>query len=828
MTDVRAVGAGGTAGPSETGFAGDEAAAPGLIGEAVFPVEPWCVRETSLSLDRLGQTESVFALSNGHIGLRGNLDEGEPDVIPGTYLNSFYEERPLPYPEGGYGYPEQGQTIVNVTDGKAMRLLVDDEPFDVRYGRLLAHERVLDLRAGTLNRSVDWVSPAGAHARLSSVRLVSFVQRSVAAIAYEVEAVDRQLRITLQSGLVANEEQPSVSGDPRVAAALHRPLVAVERDGEQHGALLLHRTRRSGLLLAAGMDHLIEAPGRHDEETDVREDWARTTVVCSLRPGERLRMVKYLAYGWSAVRSEHALRDQVAAALTGARFAGWDGLLEQQRAYLDEFWDAADVEIDGDPVLQQAVRFALFQVLQAGARAERRPLPGKGLTGPGYDGHAFWDTEGFVLPVLTYTVPEAAADALRWRHTILGQARDRASTLGLEGAAFPWRTIHGEECSAYWPAGTAGLHLNADIAYAVERYRVVTGEESLERECGLELLVETARLWCSAGHHDRDGRWHVDGVTGPDEYSAIADDNVFTNLMAARNLRAAVRACDRQPDLADRLEVTPAELDRWSAAADAVHVPYDELLGVHPQSAGFTRYGSWDFEASRDRSPLMLHASYFQLYRRQVLKQADLVLAMHWCSEAFSDEQKARNVDYYERITLRDSSLSACTQAVMCAEVGHLELAHDYAHEAALVDLRDTHSNTRDGLHLASLAGSWSAIVEGFGGLRERGELLSLSPRLPDGITRLAFHLRRRGVRLLVEVDHSRVRCTLRDGVDARLPLLLYGEPVEVVAAEPLVRPIVRLDPLLPRPQQPPGRSPLPHDLTPGGPDGAIPSGTTS
>ena len=416
-------------------------------------------------------------------------------------------------------------------------------------------------------------------------------------------------------------------------------------------------------------------------------------------------MVKYLAYGWSAVRSEQALRDQAAAALTGARFAGWDGLLEQQRAYLDEFWDAADVEVEGDPVLQQAVRFALFQVLQAGARAERRPVPGKGLTGPGYDGHAFWDTEGFVLPVLTYTVPEAAADALRWRHSILDQARERASTLGLQGAAFPWRTIHGEECSAYWPAGTAALHLNACIAYAVERYRVVAGEESLERECGVELLVQTARLWCSAGHHDQDGAWHLDGVTGPDEYSSVADDNVFTNLMAARNLHAAARACDRQPDLADRLGVTRAELDRWRTAADAVHVPYDERLGVHPQSEGFTRYGSWDFEASRGRSPLLMHAPYFQLYRKQVIKQADLVLAMHWCSEAFSDEQKARNVDYYERITLRDSSLSACTQAVMCAEVGHLELAHDYAHEAALVDLRDTHSNTRDGLHLASLAG---------------------------------------------------------------------------------------------------------------------------
>jgi alpha,alpha-trehalose phosphorylase len=786
-----------------------------VIGRAVFPVEPWQVREVSFDLDLLGQTESVFALSNGHLGLRGNLDEGEPHVIPGTYLNSFYEQRPLPYPEGGYGYPEQGQTIVDVTNGKLIRLLVDDEPFDVRYGHLLAHERVLDLRAGILGRRVEWLSPTGRRVRVHSTRVVSFTQRAVAAIAYEVQAVDREVLVTVQSVLVANERQPTLSDDPRVAAALDRPLVAVEQDLEQHGAVLLHRTRASGLLMAAGMDHVVTAPGRYDEETDVRADWARTTVVCVLRPGQRLRVVKYLAYGWSSVRSPQALRDQAAAALTGARHVGWEGLLESQRAYLDEFWDVADVEVDGDPVLQQGVRFALFHVLQAGARSEGRALPAKGLTGPGYDGHAFWDTEGFVLPVLMYTMPDAAADVLRWRQSILPQARQRARTLGLAGAAFPWRTIHGEECSAYWPAGTAGMHINAVVAYAVERYRLVTGDDSLELECGLNLLVETARLWASLGTHDDNGLWHIHGVTGPDEYSAVADDNVFTNLMAARNLRAAVSACARHPDAAAALGVTAAETKAWQAAADAVAVPYDKALAVHSQSAGFTQYARWNFDPTHDLSPLMLHAPYFQLYRKQVVKQADLVLAMQWCPEAFTAQQKARNVDYYERITIRDSSLSACTQAVLCAEVGHLDLAHDYAHEAALVDLRDLHANTRDGLHMASLAGSWSTLVEGFGGLRDQGELLALNPLLPGDITRLTFRLRLTGMHLLVEVDQERVRCSLRAAAGARLRLLLYEEPAEITPTQPVVRPIAPLKPLLPPPQQPPGRAPAPHRAGP-------------
>ncbi|MEV4641162.1 glycosyl hydrolase family 65 protein [Actinoplanes sp. NPDC049548] len=779
-----------------------------MIGDARFPVEPWQVREAALELDRLAQTESVLAVANGHIGLRANLDEGEPHVIAGTYLNSYYEQRPLPYPEGGYGYPEQGQTVVNVTDGKLIRLMVDDEPFHVAHGHLNSHERVLDLRDGVLRRSVDWQSPAGRRVRIRSSRLVSFTQRAVAAIDYEVEAVGHEVRITVQSGLVANEEQPQSSSDPRVAAALDRPLAAVGQDTEQHGAVLLHRTRVSALLMAAGMDHVVEAPRGYDEETDVREDWARTTVVTVLRPGERLRITKFLGYAWSSSRSPQALRDQVAAALNGARYAGWDGLAADQRAYLDDFWDTADVEIDGDPVLQQAVRFGLFHVLQAGARAERRAIGAKGLTGPGYDGHAFWDTEGFVLPLLTYIAPHAAADALRWRHSILDRARHRAETLGLAGAAFPWRTIHGEECSAYWPAGTAALHLNAVIARAVDRYRKVTGDDTLEGECGLDVLVETARLWVSHGHHDADGVWHIDGVTGPDEYSAVADDNLFTNVMAAGNLRAAVDACARRPEAAARLGVRPEETRSWQAAADAVHVPYNERLGVHEQSGGFTRYAPWDFAGEHPGEPLMLHAPYFQLYRRQVIKQADLVLAMHWCPDAFTADQKARNVDYYERITVRDSSLSACTQAVMCAEVGHLELAHDYAWEAALVDLRDLHRNTRDGLHMASLAGAWSAIVEGFGGLREHGSVLALAPRLPEGITALRFRLRHSGLRLLVEADHQTVRVSLRDGTDGRLPIRLYDEAVELTAGSVLQRPVAPLKPLLPRPEQPPGYAP--------------------
>jgi alpha,alpha-trehalose phosphorylase len=780
-----------------------------VIEQSAFPVDPWQIREIYLDMDLLAQSESLFALSNGHIGLRGNLDEGEPHGIPGTYLNSFFEQRPLPYAEAGYGYPDSGQTVVNVTNGKLLRLLVDDEPFDVRYGDLHEHERVLDLREGTLTRTADWTSPAGKRMRLRSRRLVSFTQRAIAAIEYIAEPLDQPSRFIVQSELVANEAQPQISDDPRAAAALEEPLVAVEYDKEDHGAILLHRTRISELLMAAGMDHIVDGPNKIELAVDCRPDWARTNLVCQLKPGQRLRVVKLLAYGWSSMRTVPSLRDQVAAALVGARASGFDGLLEQQRAYLDEFWDSADVQVEGDTELQQAVRFGLFHVLQSGARAERRAIPGKGLTGPGYDGHTFWDTEGFVLPVLTYTQPQAAADELRWRHSTLEVAKEHAKTLGLKGAAFPWRTIRGQECSGYWPAGTAAFHINADIAEAVARYRTVTGDESLEIDAGLELLVETARLWASLGHHDAHGRWHIDGVTGPDEYSAVADDNVFTNLMAARNLRHAADAVNRQPERASDLGVTMEETASWRDAANAVHIPYDAELRVHQQAENFTRHQEWDFRAYRDRYPLLLHAPYFDLYRKQVIKQADLELAMHWCGDAFTAEEKARNVDYYERRTVRDSSLSACTQAVMTAEVGHLDLAHDYAYEAALIDLRDIHHNSRDGLHMASLAGAWIALVAGFGGLRDHEGVLAFDPALPDGITRLAFALRWQNLRLRVEIDHDEVTYSLRDGTDAALTIRHAGKDLRLTSKKPVVRPLERRRPLLPRPPQPVGRQPV-------------------
>jgi alpha,alpha-trehalose phosphorylase len=797
-----------------------------VIQHPAFSVEPWCLRETELHLEILAQSESVFALSNGHIGWRANLDEGDPHGLPGSYLNGVHELRPLPYAELAYGNPERDQVMINVANGKLIRLLVDDEPFDVRYGELHSHERLLDFREGILHRRAEWSSPSDRRIRVTSARLVSLVQRSVAAICYEVEAVDQPVRLVVQSELAVNEPLPPADADPRASAVLDAACLSEMHASDGARAELVHRTEHSALMMAAAIDHLVEGPPSTQVLAESFPDLGRVTITVTLEPGERLRLIKFVTYGWSAERSAEALRDQVDAALVAARQAGWDGLVAEQRAYLDDFWDRADVEVDGDPEIQQAVRFALFHVLQSGARAEQRAIPAKGLTGPGYDGHTFWDSETFVLPVLTYTVPEAAAHALAWRHSTLPMALERAAQLGLRGAAFPWRTITGAECSGYWPAGTAAFHVDADIADAVIRYLDATGDDAFERKIGLELLAQTARLWHSLGHRDIQGGFRIDGVTGPDEYSAIADNNIYTNLMAQRNMRAAAQVAERNPDDARRLAIGEGEMAAWRDAAEAIVVPYDDTLGIHPQSEGFTDHQLWDFAATTpEQYPLLLHFPYFDLYRKQVVKQADLVLAMHLRGDAFTAAQKEANFTYYERLTVRDSSLSACTQAVMAAEVGYLDLAYDYLAEAALMDLDDLEHNTRDGLHVAALAGTWIALVAGMAGMREQDGSLAFTPRLPAGLTRLAFGLVFRGRRLRVEVKPGSTCFRLTEGDS--IELFHFGQGITLSGADPVICETPGGGAWVPTtvaPTQPVGRTPLRRNT----PSGASTPGPTS
>jgi len=771
-------------------------------------VDGWAHRQSGWSAEFAAQDESLLALSNGYLGIRGTLDEGEPGAVPGTYLNGFHETRPIPYADRGFGDPTDDQILVNVTDGSRIRLLVEGEPLDVRTGTVLEHERVLDLRAGVLLRSLRWRSPAGHEVRLRSRRLVSLAYREVAAIEYEVVPADGPLRLDIQSELAASRGGSEPSTDPRAGVELATDtLVPCFAEHTGRSAVLVHETRRSHHRLAAAMDHvLVDCPESAIEQDSADEATARWTVAASVESGRPLRLVKLVSYHWAPDGDPASLAADARRSLARARHVGFEGLAAEQRAALDSVWARADIEIDGDPEIQHALRYARFQLHQNCAHAAGHAIPAKGLTGTGYNGHTFWDTEIFLLPLLTFCAPDQAAAALRWRASILPEARAKARRLGLRGAAFPWRTIGGEECSGYLPAGTAAFHVNADIAHAVVRYVDATGDEGFERDVGAPLLVETARLWVSLGYHDerRGGRFSIDGVTGPDEYSPLVDNNLYTNIMARANLRAAADVVDRLGAVV--LGVSPDEVMAWRRAADAMTIPHDAALGVHLQDEDFARHAPFDFEATpAEAYPLLLHVPYFQLYRHQVVKQPDLVLAMALRGDSFTTAEKRANFAYYEALTVRDSSLAAGTQAVLAAEVGDIELAYDYLAEAALLDHHDTAHNTADGLHLAALAGGWMAVILGLGGTRQHNGRLCFAPRLPAALRRIAFPISFQGRDLRVEITPT--RATYRLAAGAPLEIEHWEDLVTVTPGESETR---RIPPATSVPvlHQPAGRAP--------------------
>jgi len=768
----------------------------------VYPVDEWKIVETRYHPRFRAQTESIFALSNGYLGMRGDFEEGAPVEDGGCYLNGFYESWPIVYGETAYGFARTGQTIVNVPDGKIIRLYVEDEPLELGTANLLEFRRVLDLQAGVLEREILWETPAGRRIRIRSRRMVSFAHRHLAVMEYEVTCLNAAAQLTVASE-IANRisEDRSRGDDPRRSAHFDgRVLELLYRDGSGLRALLAHRTKRSGLALACGMDHRVETGCRWRSRIEDSPHAERVVFYVGAEPGMPFHLTKLVAYHFHASDGVEELCARTRRTLDHGLEIGRERLFGQQRERLDAFWSRADVRIEGDPACQQVIRFNLFEVFQAAARVAGAGVAAKGQTGRGYEGHYFWDTEIYVMPFLIYVLPQVAKSLLRFRYQMLEAARARARELGNRGAMFPWRTINGEEASAYYAAGTAQYHINADIAYALRKYVSATGDLAFLRREGVEILVETARMWADLGCYPeaQGGRFCINGVTGPDEYTAIVNNNRFTNMMARDNLRTALRVVEalrkQSPEdfrqLLERTGLELSELDEWRQAVESMCLPVHGKTGIHPQDDSFFEKETWDFAATpQEHYPLLLHYHPLVLYRHQVLKQADVVLAMFLQSGDFSREEKKRNFDYYDPITTRDSSLSSCVQSIVAAEIGYAEKAFDYFLDAALMDLADVAGNVNDGIHIASAGGVWMALVYGFGGMRDDFGILSFQPNLPREWERLCFALTVGDCVLDVSIAHDAVSYALREGEQLairhgeREVKLVRGRPVTIEVA---------------------------------------------
>ncbi|MFF2276814.1 glycoside hydrolase family 65 protein [Agromyces sp. NPDC058126] len=781
------------------------------LNRSRFPVDEWALVETEFGDADMGRTETLFGVGNGYLGLRGNVEEGRDGHMHGTFVNGFHETWPIRHAEEAFGFARVGQTIVNVPDAKIIRLYVDDEPLVLTEAELRSYERRLDFRLGALSRSIEWRTPAGKRVLITSRRMTSFTDRHLAVIDYEVELLDADAAVTISSQILNRQDgrdeyrsgvMQTAAGafDPRQAEQFTERVLQPRVNRAEGGRYVLgYQCTNSGMTLAVGAEHQITTDNPFTETGTIGDDLAKHVYRVHAKQGMPIRITKTVSYHTARKVPARELVDRCDRTLDRAAELGTGELFAQQRAWLDDYWARSDVEIEGEPVLQQATRWNLFQLAQATARTDGGGVAAKGVSGSGYGGHYFWDSEVYVLPFLSYTAPIVARNVLRFRQRMLDAARARALELNQLGALFPWRTINGQESSAYYAAGTAQYHIDADISYALCQYVAATGDEEFLARGAIDILVETARMWEDLGfwRSNADDVFHIHGVTGPDEYTTVVNDNLYTNVMARANLAAAAAAIDTLQvhdapgyhRLVERLGVTPAEVASWRRAAAHMHIPFDEQLGIHPQDSAFLQKELWDLENTPDdRRPLLLHYHPLVIYRFQVLKQADVVLALYLQGDRFSAEAKRANFEYYDPLTTGDSTLSAVVQSIIAAEVGYHELAMRYFRSALFVDLADLHHNAADGVHVASTGGVWSALVSGFGGFRDHGGRFTFDPRLPDGWSRLTFRLTLRGTRLRAELEPGAITFTVEEGTGATVSV--RGTEVTITADAPVSVPL--------------------------------------
>lgn len=810
----------------------------------IYKIEEWAVTEEVFDRATNYRNETTFSLSNGYIGTRGTFEEAyDFDIdtgLEGNFVNGFYESEKIRYGEANFGSPLYSQSLLNLPNLKETRLYIDGEEFHMERGTVTEYARVLHIKEGFLSRDFIWTSPKEKSVRIRTERLVSFEREHIIATKYEVMPLNFSGKLCFASRLQGDVENHTRKTNPIVDYGPFGRRLDAEQI-RQDGEWLYYEgtTRNSRLTVGCGSSHrIMRGTGAVIQPTvsgKVRELEASCFLEVEAEEGEKIILEKMICYVtsletkekelesfeekefWQAENPERFVEKELRQAedlksfvkeelkrtenlksfveqeLYQAEKLGYEKLKEAQKAYLEKYWEMADIRIKGkeSDALMQGLRFNLFHILQSAVRGGKQGMGAKGLSGEGYEGHYFWDTEMYVLPVFIYTAPETAKRLLDFRFATLGQARERARVLGHEkGALFPWRTINGEEASTYYPLGTAQYHINADIAYGLSLYLQVTGDKKYFIEKGAELLIETARIWADVGSFAecKDGRYCICCVTGPDEYNVLVDNNFYTNLMAREHLRDAVKALEwlekEEPEtykrLKEELAIQEEELVLWREIIEKMYFPFDERRGIYPMDDGFLMRKPWVEEKIPLEKRAWLYENYHPLFimRHRMSKQADAILGMYLHSNLFTEEEIRRNYDFYQEVTLHHSSLSTCIFGIVACGIGYVEEAYRYFKDSARMDLDDHHNNFYAGIHAANMAGTWQAVVNGFGGMRCFGGELSFRPVLPDAWESFSFRILYRGSLLEVCVMKKEVVFSLLKGES--ISFCVDGERVEL------------------------------------------------
>lgn len=725
-----------------------------------------------LDNDNLKLGETIFHNANGYLGVRGNFEEGYPgeyDSIRGTYINGFYDIAAMPQAEKLCGLIEEKQTMLNVADTQGIFLELEGERFSMFRGTVLERERILDMDKGITLRRILWRSPLGKTIEICVKRMASFALLPLFFVEYQVKAVDFAGEVKLISthkGEVCNYFDPK---DPRVAGEAFQHLHVQSVEEEKGASLIVSETSKSNLTVVSAVSNRLVYGQQAVSERSFLETECQETFTFTMEQGASAVLYKYTIL-CDSIRCKHP-RTEAVKRMEQARAFQIEELYRSQEEYLRNFWQDCAVEVQGDRDLNEAICYNLYQLMQSAGKDVHCNIAAKGLSGEGYEGHYFWDTEMYLQPFYLLNAREIARNLIRNRYSILEHAKENARILGhKKGAAFPWRTIMGKECSGYFPSGSAQYHISGDISYCVISYYLATKDLELLEECGAEILLETARLWLDVGNYYK-GKFHINAVTGPDEYTCLVNNNYYTNVLAQHNLRWAVKAVElleeagRAEGVLHKTGVTEEELSAFTRAANAMYLPYDEELGINPQDDSFLQKAVWDVAAIKEEEkPLLLHYHPMYLYRYQVCKQADTVLAHFILEDAQDLETIRKSFAYYEQVTTHDSSLSTCIYSIMASRLGQVEKAYEYFGESAKLDLFNTHKNTKDGIHTANMGGTYMAMVYGFGGLRMKEQGIFLNPVIPGRWQGYRFRFLYEDASLEVSVDQKGCRISLLKG----------------------------------------------------------------
>lgn len=785
---------------------GSHVAGGGLRGE--LGAAEWQVRESGFDAEQASTFETLFTVGNGRLGTRGTLEEGHVGERSGTFLSGVYD-----------GYQVPVIDLVNAPDWLSLAVTVDGVRLDVQSATVVEHERALDFRHGVLWRRTVFADGEGRRTQLETLRFASFADRRLCGLRVEVTPLDHDAEVDVQSALDGHrrnlerlpfypegtEFAPEVRWDKWAEA---RHLVEVGKAEDAEAVYLEMRTIETDVALGYGA--VLQSSPAPDRRT-VRRGYERIEEQqhFTVPAGRTVRCDKLV----SIATSRDEVDDLRASCLETLRLhatAGFDTGLARSREVWEQMWADCDCAIDGDPDGTLAVRFGLYQLLIAANGDDPSVNIGaKSLSGEGYRGHVFWDTEVLMLPFFIYTQPSTARSLLHYRYHTLQAARDLARETDLRGARYPWESAGtGREECPIWTVDGANrfwtrdeeIHVSADVAYGILTYVEATGDTELLTEFGAEILFETSRFWVSRTTYEpATDRYSILQVMGPDEFHSHVDNNAFTNRMAQWALTQSAQVyadlAENQPEalsaIVAKIGLDPEEVEQWRNVATKIVYHLDPARGLLEQFDGYferldVAVTEWD-QNNMPRYPEGYH--HFNCEDTQLLKQPDVVMLMHVLPDEFSEEVKKANFEYYEARTLHKSSLSPAIHAIMGIEVGDSTRALQYFQRSALVDLTNNQGNTEEGIHIASAGGTWQILVSGFGGFRVRHQQMTFNPWLPAGWQQIHFRLRWRGASVQVAISHTEATFTLRAADGATEDIVVRGQQVTLVANTPLTVP---------------------------------------